>query len=494
MAEKPTKAELNAKTPDILNTIRESLGGDFEGGTPHVLSAGDEMADGVVATSNDSLMSIRAFGQAIMSNVGWQNAFLNELLNRIGLVIISSKSYQNPWANLKRGRLEYGEVIEDIFINICEPFNYNPEQAEAQVEKRVKPGVEAMLYRINSHIFYKQTIEQVTLRQAFTSSTGVVNLITGIIDAMYTAMEYDERLAMKYILVQRLLNGTVYKQIIPEHATNEQLITAVKTVSNLLMTPSRKYNSAGVLNYALKNDQYVFVTSAFDAQSGVEVLAKAFNEDYVQFSGRYIVLDDFSFTEDELARLDIIFADEPSYIRPTDDELKKLETVPLVTVDKDFFMVFDVEQYFDMRRNQQGLYENNFLHVWKVYASGYFANAIMYVETEPTVKEVKVAPKSATMPKGSSLTMKATVKASEFADKSVRWTISGPVNNATNNEKTGAVTIGTNASGGPGDIVTINEKTGVVTIGNNAAAGAYTVMAISKGTPNVSNGATITVE
>lgn len=470
MAEKPTKAELNAKTPEILNTIRESIGGDFQEGTPHVLSAGEEMADGVMATSNDSLMSIRAFGQAIMSNVGWQNAFLSELLNRIGLVIISSKSYQNPWANLKRGRLEYGEVIEDIFINICEPFSYNPELAETQVEKRVKPDVEAMLYRINSQIFYKQTIEQVTLRQAFTSSTGVVNLITGIIDAMYTAMEYDERLAMKYILVQRLLNGTMYKQIIPSNATSEQLITAVKTVSNLLMTPSRKYNSAGVLNYALKNDQYVFVTSAFDAQSGVEVLAKAFNVDYVQFSGRYIVLDDFSFTPDELARLDIIFADEPNYIRPNTKQLSKLKEVPLVTVDKDFFMVYDVEQYFDMRRNQQGLYENNFLHVWKVYASGYFANAVMYVETEPTVTSVTVAPSQATMPKGSSLTMKATVEASDFADKTVHWEVTGG-----------------------GTDVTINEKTGVLTIGNNATAQAYTVNAVSNGDPEKSGSATITV-
>lgn len=470
MAVKPTKAELNAKTPEILNTIRESIGGDFQEATPHVLSAGEEMADGVMATSNDSLMSIRAFGQAIMSNVGWQNAFLSELLNRIGLVIISSKSYQNPWANLKRGRLEYGEVIEDIFINICEPYNYDPEVAEKQVEKRVKPDVEAMLYRINSQIFYKQTIEQVTLRQAFTSSTGVVNLITGIIDAMYTAMEYDERLAMKYILVQRILNGTMYKQIIPTNATSEQLITAVKTVSNLLMTPSRKYNSAGVLNYALKNDQYVFVTSAFDAQSGVEVLAKAFNVDYVQFSGRYIVLDDFSFTTDELDRLDIIFADEPSYVRPTPDQLTKLKKVPLVTVDKDFFMVYDVEQYFDMRRNQQGLYENNFLHVWKVYASGYFANAVMYVETQPTVTSVEVAPSQATMPKGSSLTMKATVEASDFADKTVHWKVSGN-----------------------GTDVTINEKTGVLTIGNNATAQKYTVEAVSNGDPEKSGSATITV-
>lgn len=470
MAKKPTKAELNAKTPDILNTIRENIGGDFEAGTPHVLSAGDKMADGVRATSQDSLNSIRAFGQAMMSNVGWQNAFLNALLNRIGLEIISSKSYQNPWSNLKRGRLEYGEVIEDIFINICEPFNYNPDTAESEVEKRAKPDVKTMLYRINSQIFYKQTIEQSTLRQAFTSSTGVINLITGIIDAMYTAMEYDERLAMKYILVQRLLNGTMYKQIIPENATSEQLITAVKTVSNLLMTPSRKYNSSGVLNYALKNDQYVFVTSAFDAQSGVEVLAKVFNVDYVSFSGRYIVLDDFSFTDDELARLDIIFKDEPSYIRPVEEQLEALKKVPLVTVDKDFFMVFDVEQYFDMRRNQEGLYENNWLHVWKVYASGYFANAVMYVETKPTVQSVTVAPETATMPKGSSLTMIATVKASDFANKTVHWKVSNDGKN-----------------------VTINEKTGVLTIGNNATPGNYIVTATSNGDPTQTGTATITV-
>lgn len=470
MTVKPTKKELNAKTPDILNTIREGVGGEFEEGTPHVLSVGDEMGDGVKATSQDSLMSIRAFGQAIMLNAGWQNAFLSELLNRIGLVMISSKSYQNPWSNLKRGRLEYGEVIEDIFINICEPFSYNPELAESKVEKRAKPDVKAMLYRINSQVFYKQTIQQATLRQAFTSSTGVVNLITGIIDAMYTAMEYDERLAMKYILVQRLLNGTMYKQIIPQNATSEQLVTAVKTVSNLLMTPSRKYNSAGVLNYALKNDQYVFVTSAFDAQSGVEVLAKAFNADYAQFSGRYIVLDDFSFTSDELDRLDVIFADEPSYIRPTAAQLSKLKEVNLVTVDKDFFMVYDVEQYFDMRKNQEGMYENNWLHVWKVYASGYFANAVMYVETEPTVTSVAVAPSVATMPEGSSLTMKATVTASDFADKTVRWGVSGD-----------------------GSGVTINEKTGVLTISNNATPQEYTVTATSNGDPEKQGTATITV-
>ena len=133
-------------------------------------------------------------------------------------------------------------------------------------------------------------------------------------------------------------------------------------------------------------------------------------------------------------------------------------------------MVFDVEQYFDMRRNQEGLYENNWLHVWKVYASGYFANAVMYVEAEPTVTSVEVAPKTATMPKGSSLTMKATIVASDFANKTVHWEVDGD-----------------------GVDVTINEKTGVLTIGNNATAKAYTVTATSNGDPEQQGTATITV-
>ena len=106
--------------------------------------------------------------------------------------------------------------------------------------------------------------------------------------------------------------------------------------------------------------------------------------------------------------------------------------------------------------------------MWKVYASGYFANAVMYVEAEPT--SVAVAPKTATMPKGSSLTMKSTVVATDFANKTVHWEVDGD-----------------------GADVTINEKTGVLTIGNNATAKAYTVIATSNGDPDQQGTATITV-
>ena len=67
--------------------------------------------------------------------------------------------------------------------------------------------------------------------------------------------------------------------------------------------------------------------------------------------------------------------------------------------------------------------------------------------------------------------MIATVEASDFADKTVHWEVSGD-----------------------GQNVTINERTGVLTIGKGATAQAYTVTATSNGDSSKQNTATITVE
>ena len=78
--------------------------------------------------------------------------------------------------------------------------------------------------------------------------------------------------------------------------------------------------------------------------------------------------------------------------------------------------------------------------------------------------------------------MKATVEASDFADKTVHWEVNSGGSDVIINEKTGG-----------GIDVTINEKTGVLTIGNNAKATTYTVKAVSNGDPEKKGSATITV-
>lgn len=458
---------IEQNTAKLLNTVSNTIGGDFAENAPTVYAEGQEMYSGVRATSMDAVQSVRAFGQYVLNNKSYMNDFIDTILNRIALVIITSKSYENPWRFLKRGMIEYGDVIEDIFIDVCQPHSYDPETAETEVEKREIPDVQSALYRVNSEIFYKQTLGERELRKAFMSYNGLYELIMGVIRSMYTSMEIDERLAMKYILAKRMLDGGMYNYQVSSGATIEDKIVAVKSVSNLLMTPSTKYNQAGVMNFALKEDQFVFVTAEFDAQSGVEVLARAFNLDYVQFSGRYIVVDSFTFTEDEITRLNTVLGKDPNYVALESEELEALAGMEMCLVDRDFFMVWDNLIEFTDRLNQQGLYRNNWLHVWKIYASGRFANAIMFTQEAQTITSVTVTPATATVPSGveSKLILSATVDGSDFANKEVTWSIQSGTGATI--DQTGTLTISKEATGSIVVKATSKqdtEKTGTATI------------------------------
>ena len=78
-----------------------------------------------------------------------QNAFLSNLVNRIGRVIITSRLYEYPWAGFKKGLLEYGETVEEIFVEIARPYQFNPEKAETDLFKRRIPDVQAAFHTMN---------------------------------------------------------------------------------------------------------------------------------------------------------------------------------------------------------------------------------------------------------------------------------------------------------------------------------------------------------
>lgn len=136
-----------------------------------------------------------------------KNEFLSALFNRIGKVIITSKMYNNPWSFFKKGMLEYGETIEEIFVNIAEPHVFDQQKSESEVFKREMPDVKSAFHVLNYQTFYKQTTSDYQLKQAFLTYEGITDLIYRIIDAMTTSSNYDEFLVMKYLLARRILEG-----------------------------------------------------------------------------------------------------------------------------------------------------------------------------------------------------------------------------------------------------------------------------------------------
>jgi hypothetical protein len=408
MPVKPKIRTLTTSAADILNVIRNNASADYRNYVPK-------------ADAND-VESVRTIGAIIMDYPALQNEFLNALVNRIGRVMLTSKMYSNPIAFFKKGVLEYGESIEEIFVNIAKVQEFNPEIAEREVFKRVVPDVRAAFHIMNYQKFYKATVTQEQLKQAFLSWDGVTDLIARIVDSMYTGANYDEFLVMKYLLARHILDGRVYPVTVPTvNAENAKaIVTTVKGVSNKLTFMNSEYNPAAVRTFTEKTDQYMIVNSVFDATMDVNVLASAFNMDKAEFLGHRVLIDGFG--DLDIARLGEIFAGDPTYNEPTQAELTALNAIPAVIVDKDWFMVFDMLTQFTEQYNGQGLYWNYFYHVWKTFSVSPFANSVLFVPGTPAVTSVTVSPTTASVPKGGSVSLSCVVETEYFAPQTVVWT------------------------------------------------------------------------
>lgn len=449
MPVKPHIKTLTNSSVDILNAIRNSSTTNYKEYVP-------------IATPNAE--SLREIGTIIMDSPNLQNEFLNALVNRIGRVIVTSKLYDNPLKMFKKGILEFGETIEEIFVNIAKPFQYDTSTSEQTVFKREMPDVRSSFHIMNYQKYYKVTIQNEQLRQAFLSWDGITNLIAKITESMYTSANYDEFQVIKYLLAKHIINGTMHTETILDNLALEKKVSAIKAISNKFTFPRSDYNLAGVVNQTLKDNQYILVNADFEAEMSVEVLATAFNMNKAEFIGHEVLVDGFG--DIDIDRLNKLFERDNTYTELSQDELDALNKIPAVLVDENFFMIFDNLIKFTEIYNGEGLYWNYWLHTWKTFSVSPFANNTVFVPAIPTVTDVTVSPSTVTLNKNSSFTFTANVTTTNFASKEVNWTVDS--DNATIS-KSGMVTILDSAKTGNKITVTAtsvydNDKKGESTI------------------------------
>lgn len=414
---------------DVLNAIRNASSQNYKDYVP-------------IATKDAGI--IRKIGSVLVNNPALANEFVGSLINRIARVYISSRSYENPWRVFKKGVLEYGETIEEIFVNLAKPYTFDQAEAEQKVFAREIPDIKSAFHVMNYQKFYKVTISEDQLRQAFLSYEGVNDLIAKIVDTLVTSMNYDEFLTMKYMLARRLLDGLMKTVSIPEVTTDNMkpIISKVKGTSNNLTFMSTNYNLMGVYNHTAKERQYILINAEFDATMDVEVLASAFNMDRAEFFGHRILIDSFA-TMDK-ARLSELFKDDENYKEITDEELLALDKIPCMIVDEDFFQIYDNLLKFTDVYNAQGLYWNYNYHAWKTFSVSPFANNVAFITETQTVTSVSITPSTATLSVGDTIRLYATVEGSNFVNKEVTWTIDSDKATVSNN---GEVTILEGATG-----------------------------------------------
>lgn len=371
MAKRVAISKLNASTIDILNTIRQNASYEYQQLVPEVETATD----------------IPKVGQVLVGYPAMANQFINALINRIAAVRVKSAVFNNPYADLKKGYLEFGETIEEVFVKIAKAVDFSAEKAEARELKRTIPDVRSAFHVMNWRVMYPVTIQDEDLKRAFLSMDGVQDLIAKIVDSVYTGAEYDEYLLFKYLMIKAIASGKMYPISIgtgTAQTMNESAV-AFRGTSNLLPFMKSEYNAMNVPTTTPKDRQIIFMDAQFNAQFDVNVLASAFNMDKADFMGRLHLIDDWTSFDND--RFDVIRANSDGIEEVTSDELALLANVRAVIADEEWFQVYDNENKFTEKYVASGLYWNYFYHVWKTVSSSPFSNAVVFVTDSATITD-----------------------------------------------------------------------------------------------------------
>lgn len=380
MAYRVAQNTLNASTIDILNVIRQNASYDYQQNVPVVTTAAD----------------IPHVGDVIYGTPAFANQFINALVNRIALVRAKSATFNNPYARLKKGYLEFGETVEEIFVQIAKVVKFDPEKAAAREFKRTLPDVRSAFHVMNWRVMYPVTIQDEDLKRAFLSMSGVQDLIAKIVDSVYKAAEYDEFLLFKYLLIKGISAGRL-RPISIDATDTKNAAKKFRGMSNKLTFMSAENNEAGVTTATPREDQAIFMDAMFNAEYDVDVLAAAFNMDKADFIGRLYLIDDFATFDNE--RFAEIRANSDGLEEVTAEELALMADVKAVLIDEEWFQVYDNNTKFTEQYAAAGLYWNYFYHTWKTISISPFSNAVVFVASTadsalPTSITVEVADKS----------------------------------------------------------------------------------------------------
>lgn len=286
--------------------------------------------------------------------------FLGVLVQRIGLQIFQTNSFNNSLAPLKRGNMYYGGAIEEIQSGLIQAENYDPDATN--VFEAPDPDVAVNYYTINRRDLYPMKYSRDLLRNAFVDDMGLSNMLNQILAVPNTSDQWDE-----YLIMRNLFKGAhdawdmpIVK--VPDLATSGDKEADGKTIAVAMREHYLRMRDFITTQYNAKHmpvssdELIVLGTPSFFAYFDVEVLAAAFHMDRANFiADRTIVVDDFD-----------------------------INGVQAALVDRSAYICSDNLVANDTIYNPRSRYWITYLHHWGTYALSNMRNALLFSSTEET--------------------------------------------------------------------------------------------------------------
>lgn len=416
MATRPIIKSLNANATSsgILNHIVQN---GYLAGAPQV---------------DNTVQSIAQMGEYINGYQPRRNEFVEALMNLVAIQVIIHEEYSNPWSFALQGTMDYGESLEEVFVNPARPENYNAnyETIDAYLKDRFgdrTADILAAMHTINFEKKYVTTIKLKQLNKAFRSADGVANLTNEIAASLYTGFEHDNFLMLKYVLDRLVLDGKIVAKKVAGLSTQaniEDTLVEIRKVSNELTFKEAGYTlSRDALTQTPIPKQIDILTIDTDASVSVKALAYAFHKEEQDFLGKRILKNDWNaYDLERLGELLTPRGAAEKVVPFTDAELTILGTVVGYIIDDKFLM--QVDQLVELA--EDGMAGNNLswqyvLHHWAYFGASMFKNAVVFTTSDGSITSVTVTPATASMAKGSSMQMTAAIVSSGIVNQDVTW-------------------------------------------------------------------------
>lgn len=342
-----------ANVIQIMNTILENASQEYQNRVPEATQT-----------------NIEEVGNPILKYQTVQNEFITTLIDRIGLVVVHNKIAQNPLAILKKGSMPLGKDIQEIFVNPAKAETFDPEGKD--LLKRYIPDVKVLYHRENRRDQYPVTISREMLKTAFTSWEELDQLVSSIINSLYSGDNYDEFILTKNLMAHAIKNDNIKKVIVENYGTTNDTTSLVKCINNVsssMVFPSSNFNTYydvinkeeivdenPVITWTPREDQVLIIRSDVLTDVKIDVLATAFNMEKADLLAQTLAVD--------------TIGDTGAYA---------------ILCDKSWITVKDTLSELTEFYNAKGMHWNYYWNHWQTYSYSLFANAVAFVP--PTDEE-----------------------------------------------------------------------------------------------------------
>lgn len=372
----------------VLNAIRATSSSAYQTTVPMATAA-----------------NITDVGAAVMNAPSAiRNEFAANLFNKIGMTLIDTPVIENEFSFLKKGTLEYGQSIEDIYVGLVQGQEYvtgmkDGDSVPDQFSVKKVPHFSAFYSTILSRQ-YQVTKHLSDLKKAFHSGGGVIEFVAGIMNAMSSGEQYDDMRATIGLMARQIEAAqtvTAYKGnvhlLTDYNAAYGKTLTAatapmdqgfLKYFANQMKKYSKRlrhvrtdYNIAGVQQTLPQSKQRIMLLEDLTVNFDTELLAWAYGAGKLDIGG-----------VDEIDSWYSIGANHatPPTVTPESISVKGQFKTPNGTAiclgmiyDPDMVKIYNKERIASDSQNAKGNYFNYFMSLEDIYACSPYKNFVCFM-------------------------------------------------------------------------------------------------------------------